>query len=270
MAPTLALSSEDLARFHQDGFLKLPNLSASEEIARMREIYDELFAGNEGTGTDMRFDLSGRASDRPRLPQVLDPGVFRPELRETLAWVNAGRIMEQLLGSVPDWRGDHAILKPAGYGAPTPWHQDEAYWDPAMEHRSLSIWLPLQDVDERSGCMCFIPGSHRLDILPHQPIGNDPKVHGLELVEAPPLSSASAIDEGGVWGGRRALAVPLKAGEATVHGGRTLHYAPPNTSDVPRRAYIMMGGLSGKPLPTPRRYPWQELQKAAGAPANRD
>lgn len=253
MSPTVELTDAQIAQFHEQGYLELPNLSTPEELARMRDIYDDHFAGQEGAETGMRFDLAARESAKPKLPQVLDPGKFRPELRQTLAWANAGRVLSQLLGREPDWRGDHAILKPAGYGVATPWHQDEAYWEPELEHSSLSIWLPLQDVDERSGCMCFVPGSHRFEILPHRPIGNDPKVHGLELDGPDP--------EG-------AVAVPLRAGEATVHGGRTLHFAPPNTSEVPRRAYIMMGGLAGRPLQVPRRFPWQELQKAAGAPAS--
>lgn len=236
-------------RFREQGFLKLPQLSNPNELATLREIYDELFAGGEGE----RFDLSARESDKPKLPQILDPGALRPELRETEAWRNAGEVMRQLLAAEPTWRGDHAILKPANYGAPTPWHQDEAYWDPACEHFTLSVWMPLQDVDEASGCMHFIPGSQRLEVLPHRPIGNDAKVHGLELsVECP--------------GG--AAAVPLKAGEATVHGGRTLHFAPPNKTDSPRRAYIMMGGLPGRKLAAPRRFEWQEKQRAAGAPAS--
>lgn len=253
MQPTVELSAEQVARFHREGFLRLPQLSSPKELERIRIVYDDLFAGTEGSENGMRFDLASRQTERLLLPQILDPGVFRPELRETLAWANAGRVMDQLLGQVPDWRGDHAILKPAGYGAPTPWHQDEAYWDPSLEHRSLSIWLPLQDVGEDEGCLWFIPGSQNLDILRHRPIGGDAGVHGLELDE--PVPGAP-------------VAVPLQAGEATVHGGRTLHYAGPNVSDAPRRAYIMMGGMNGLPMAAPRTFEWQELQKKAGAPAS--
>jgi hypothetical protein len=32
---------------------------------------------------------------------------------------------------------------------------------------------------------------------------------------------------------------PLKAGGCTIHAGRTLHYAGPNLTDEPRRAYIV-------------------------------
>ena len=57
--------------------------------------------------------------------------------------------------------GNHAILKPARIGGATPWHQDEAYWDPRYAHRAVSIWLALQPATLENGCMRFIAGSHR-------------------------------------------------------------------------------------------------------------
>lgn len=45
---------------------------------------------------------------------------------------------------------------------PTPWYQDEAYWLPEIpDRRSNSVWLALDDVTLESGCMWFVPGSHR-------------------------------------------------------------------------------------------------------------
>ena len=77
--------------------------------------------------------------------------------------------------------GNHAINKPGGDGAPTPWHQDEAYWDQRFDHHAISIWIPLQDVAEANGCMVFVPGSHHGEVLPHRLI--HPDSHGLQLVD---------------------------------------------------------------------------------------
>ena len=85
----------------------------------------------------------------------------------------------------------------------------------------------------------------------HQPIGKDPRVHGLELAQE--LSSDEIVG------------VPLKAGEVTVHSQRTLHYAPPNTSDTPRRAWILMGSRPGSKREVPHNYHWQKVQETARA-----
>jgi ectoine hydroxylase-related dioxygenase (phytanoyl-CoA dioxygenase family) len=160
---------------------------------------------------------------------------------------NAKAIAEQLLGGECT-AGEHAILKPPRYGAATPWHQDEAYWNPDLEYSSLSVWMPLQDATVDSGCMQFVPRSHRQGILPHHPIGHDPRVHGLEV---------DSFDADSV------VPCPIPAGGVTIHQCRTLHYAGPNLSDEPRRAYIQVFGLPTKQRAESRDFYWQRIQQTA-------
>lgn len=251
MEPTLNLTDEQVAFFHREGYLSLPALAPAEEIAKIRAIYDDLFARRAGRERGDQFDLAGTDEEgkEASLPQILGPSNYAPELKETQAWANAKYLMERLLGGPLASQGDHAILKPAGHGAPTPWHQDEAYWDPAIEHASLSVWMPLQDTDERMGCLQFVPRSHEGEIFRHRPIGNDPRVHGLELDEEVDLT--------------KAVSCPLPAGGCTVHSQRTLHYAPGNISEEPRRAWILMGSLAGKPREAPLSKPWLQSRQTA-------
>ena len=50
---------------------------------------------------------------------------------------------------------------------------------------------------------------------------------------------------------------PLPPGGATVHSGRTVHYAGPNTTEEPRRALIMAFAREPQPLAEPRSFFWQ-------------
>jgi ectoine hydroxylase-related dioxygenase (phytanoyl-CoA dioxygenase family) len=61
----------------------------------------------------------------------------------------------------------------------------------------------------------------------------------------------------------RAVACPIPAGGATFHHCRTLHFAGPNTTDEPRRAYILVLSASSTPRETPAHRPWQEEEKEA-------
>lgn len=253
--PTVTLSAEQIAFFKENGFLSLPQISTPDEIEMMRQTYDRLFENKAGRDEGNQFDLAGTDEDgkEAALPQILQPSKYAPELWDTQARANALAVVRQLLGDDMEAEGDHAIFKPARHGAPTPWHQDEAYWNPDMEYRSVSVWMPLQDVDEENGCMQFIPGSHELEIAEHQSIGNDPRIHGLEVL-ADVDTSAPAI-------------CPLPAGGATFHPSRTLHYTAPNGSDRPRRAYIMMFAAPPKKradlgLPV-RRFEWNERKRTA-------
>ncbi len=254
MAPTLTLTEDQIAQYDRDGFLVVPDFTNPEECARIKVVYDRLFAQRAGRETGDQFDLAGSDEEgkEAKLPQILSPHKYAPELTETLAWANAGALMRQIYGTDDVGHGDHAILKPARNGAPTPWHQDEAYWDPNRRYRSLSIWLPLQDTSVEMGCMWFVPGSHRSEVVAHRPIGGDIRVHGLEVDPALGYDFGSAV------------ACPLPAGSVTVHDSRTLHYAAGNNTDEPRRAWILSGGASGGPWEgPPRTFPWQALRDTA-------
>jgi ectoine hydroxylase-related dioxygenase (phytanoyl-CoA dioxygenase family) len=257
--PTIRLTNEQKEFYNRSGFLTLPQISSPAEIEMMRVAYDRIFAQQAGRESGAQFDLAGTDEDgkQQALPQILGPEKFAPELWDTLARANALQVCRQLLGDDVEAQGSHAIFKPAQHGATTPWHQDEAYWSPLYEYRSMSVWLPLQDVDESNGCMQFIPGSNRLEVVPHQPINNDPRIHGLELA---PDANIDVSDP---------TICPLPAGGATFHPSRTLHFTAANHSERPRRALIMMFGAP--PIErlelglASRSFPWQDRQNTARA-----
>ena len=248
--PTMTLTPEQIEFFHREGYLALPAITSAEEVNGLREIYDRLFATEAGRAEGDHLDLSGTDEDGQKavLPQILNPSKYAPELAQTQFRVNALAIATQLLGPETRYTGDHAIRKPPFAGVPTPWHQDEAYWEPDMDHNALSVWIPLQAATLENGCMQFVPGTHREEVLPHHPIGHDPRVIGLE-VDDPETHAA------------RAVACPLPAGGATIHHNRSLHFTGLNRSTEPRRAYIMTFGTPAKPRDTPRDFYWLTQQK---------
>jgi len=49
------------------------------------------------------------------------------------------------------------------------WHQDDAYYTEVVNSDTrMSIWVPLQDTDERNGCLWIVPGSHKQGLQPYQ------------------------------------------------------------------------------------------------------
>lgn len=246
----VTLSPDQVAAFERDGFLGLSAISPPEEVATMREIYDRLFAEKAGWRDGNLFDFAGDEADgKVTLPQMLWPSKYAPELHQTQAFANAFAVAKRLLGPKAELVFEHAINKPPLVGPPTPWHQDEAFFNANTDYESLTIWMPLQDATVENGCMRFVPGSQNGPLVPHQSIGNDPKVHGLEAV---------GIDE------NTAVHAPVPTGGATVHGYRTLHAAGPNTSNDFRRAYAMGFGVRGRRKPQPD-FAWNLGKQTARA-----
>lgn len=243
------LTQEQIDQFHRDGFLSLDAITALEEVDSLREIYDNLFSLQTLKNHSDSFDLAGTGEEGAvaTLPQIMNPSKYAPELTETIVRRNAIAIARQLLGDEADFSFDHAIRKPPAIGAVTPWHQDEAYWNPGLAYESLSIWVPLQEATLENGCMQFIPGTHKEGVLPHHSIGRDTRVPGLETDQANP---------------ELAVPCPLPPGGATIHHCRTLHYTGANTSDNFRRAYIMAFGVPPQSRSVPRDFPWLTERKS--------
>lgn len=248
--PTITLTQAQIDFFHRNGYLALDALTSAEEVIHLQATYDRLFATKAGRAEGDHLDLVTTDEDDQEsvLPQILNPSKYAPELAATQLRINATAIAKQLLGADAAYGSDHAIRKAPHSEVETPWHQDEAYWDADKEYNAISIWVPLQEATLQNGCMQFVPGTHQQEVLPHHPIGNDPRVIGLEVDNPEELS-------------RGAVACPLPPGGATIHHSRTLHFTGANLTDEPRRAYIMAFGTPAKQLPVARDFYWQRIQK---------
>ena len=242
------LSSVQIAFFHDNGFLAIPRLTSDEDVALLRASYDRIFARRAGRDLGDHFDLAGTDDEEGKesLPQILHPARYAPEMNDSELLRNTTRVARQLLGPDAECEIAHAIFKPAGFGAETPWHQDAAYWSPDMRYTAISIWVPLQEATEENGCMQFVPLSHTLDVVRHRSINDDPRIHGLELHPS---------EHGRV---REFVSCPLPPGGATFHGPYMLHHTGANRSTTPRRALILNAALPPVKRETPLRFSWME------------
>ncbi|MEM9578164.1 MAG: phytanoyl-CoA dioxygenase family protein [Pseudomonadota bacterium] len=98
------------------------------------------------------------------------------------------------------------------------WHQDLTYWglDDAQE---TTLWFALSPATRESGCMRFVPGSHKQTIVPHIDTFADDNLlsRGQEI--------AVEVDEAD------AVAAELRPGQASMHHGHLFHASGPNVTD---------------------------------------
>jgi ectoine hydroxylase-related dioxygenase (phytanoyl-CoA dioxygenase family) len=250
-AHLVEVSDEQVEFFREHGYVAFDRITTDEELDWLRDVFDELFATDSTTYFDVMRPLG--SSGPPVFPQTLFPEVHHPELRDSTYVANARHIAARLLDEPEDrltnW--GHMLDKPPGRGHQAPWHQDEAYWEPELQYHAVGAWMPLDDTDVDNGCLWFLPGSHLGGVLPHQHLGGDPRVHGLELVEAVDTSDA--------------VPVPMRAGGVSFHHPRTLHFSRPNTTDRPRRAYANEFQTAPERRDRPADRPWVEEGRRAAA-----
>jgi hypothetical protein len=243
-SPHQPLTAEQVDTFFRDGFLVIGTpMIAEPELEWCRKILLRMINGGEGRSQGRNLDLAARdgGEDAP-LPSVLQPSLYATELRRLSYRTTAVAVAQQLLGEQAAFAGDHTIFKPSYIGGKTPWHQDEAFRDPAFDYEEISIWIALTDSTIDNGAMAYIPGSHELGVLPHRLHGN--------------ATAANTIECCAGFDPDRAAVRPIPAGAMIIHHGRTVHGAAGNHSPHPRLAYILQYSTPPTLRREPREFPW--------------
>jgi hypothetical protein len=198
----------------EDGYCVLPGV-LDAAMLRELELLTQRRLASESADHFERFRYHGSM-----LP--LD---FRdePAARRLIAWPGTLRGLAALGFERPRWLSGYVVSKPPR--APSLWwHQDWWAWnDPAtgmVDPPQLFVMFYLRDVDESSGCLRVIPGSHR---RPHPLHAALPPAHSEEInALREGVAHASHPDE---------VAVRARAGDAVVGDVRVLHATYPNDSD---------------------------------------
>ena len=101
------------------------------------------------------------------------------------------------------------------------WHQDSTYWglDP---DEVITAWVAFTDVTAENGYMQVIPGSHRIDQLPHVDTFHRDNLlsRGQEI--------AVEVDKS------RAVGLAMRAGEMSLHHIKLVHGSDANRTDERR------------------------------------
>ncbi|MCM3748706.1 phytanoyl-CoA dioxygenase family protein [Paenibacillus pasadenensis] len=231
------VTEEQINFYRENGFVKLENMLTGEELEQLREYLEEAMQeeGSRSVKTDQKDGTYYRVLNQKVNTWRDHGGMAKFSFHEKFA-----KAALELTGSNEiRFFHDHGLWKMPGDSKPTPWHQDTPYW-PVNEPEKgmLSIWIALDDVDEKNGCMAFVPKSHRIG-----------KLNPIDLVN--PQNIFDALEDGKLEDSKPVI-VPLKAGSCTFHNGLTFHYAHANSTDRPRRALAiiyMPDGItfSGKP-----------------------
>ncbi|MEM1300818.1 MAG: phytanoyl-CoA dioxygenase family protein [Pseudomonadota bacterium] len=135
--------------------------------------------------------------------------------------------VESVLG--PDilmWSCEY-FIKEANSTQIVSWHQDLTYWGMDGSDHEVTAWVALSPATAASGCMKFVPGSHKESLVPHEDTFAEDNLlsRGQEI--------AVEVDE------EDAVPAVLQPGQMSLHHGRLFHASGPNTSDDRRIGLVM-------------------------------
>lgn len=148
------------------------------------------------------------ANDIARTPRLLD-------------------VVEQIIGpNIMLW-GSTFFFKEARSDSFVSWHQDLRYWGLSDPNAMVSAWLALGPVTRENGCMRFVPGSHRGELVAHR------DTYSVDNFLYRGQEADVEIDENQV------AYCELAPGQLSLHHGNTLHASSPNHSDQLRLGFVM-------------------------------
>jgi phytanoyl-CoA hydroxylase len=208
MANAMALTAAQRHAFRDAGWFVLGRVFDDTALAGLQSAYDAVLAhplllGEEGKG---RFEYSPLLHVQS---EALRRVATAPALVEP---------MIELLG--PDVRlyWDQAVSKPPGATSDVPWHQDNGY-TPIEPEEYVTCTVALDPMTRENGCLWIQPGSHRRGPQPHRP--------------------TDYFFQVGYTGDETGAACELAAGDVLVFSSLTMHRTGPNTTQGPRRSWVI-------------------------------
>ncbi|MFM1879311.1 MAG: hypothetical protein RLZZ241_2177 [Bacteroidota bacterium] len=223
------LSEAQLAHFEEFGFLSGVKLLEETQVEQLRTELEALTDPNH-PGHHLFYEFHSNESADPNTVLFHSLGHWRitPGFHDVLWNPRFVVAASQLLGSkaVRFWH-DQLFCKPARHGGVVAWHQDYSYWTRTKPLQHLTCWVGLDNATKDNGCLQYIPGSHKWDLLDK-----------IELAGSMD-SLKDLLNPNQVVQYENRVAAELPAGYATFHHPKMVHGSYENRSDRPRRAFVI-------------------------------
>ena len=205
-----SLSEAAARHYHEQGYVApIPALARAEaaDLRRKLEAYEAgagVLAGPLRHKSHLLFTWLNELIRHPRILDAVED-IIGPDI---LCWGSSFFIKEQ---------------RNPGYVS---WHQDSTYW--GLEPPDIiTAWVAFTDSTAANGAMRVIPGTHKLDQVPHR----DTFAAGNLLSRGQEVMVD--VDE------RKAAMLELAAGEMSLHHVRLIHGSDPNPSDDRRIGFAI-------------------------------
>jgi ectoine hydroxylase-related dioxygenase (phytanoyl-CoA dioxygenase family) len=222
------LSDAQVAHFHERGYVAGVRVLTEQQVEGLRSELEALF-DPEHPGAQLWYEFHSNESKDPARVLFHALGAWRiaPGFHDVL-WNPACTVpASQLLGGAVRFWHDQLFCKPARHGGVVSWHQDYSYWTRTQPMAHLTCWIGLDDTDESNGCMWYVPGSHRWDLLPITGLAGDMDAIRQVLTDEQWAALLNPVP------------IELKRGEASFHHPLMVHGSRENRTDRQRRATVI-------------------------------
>ncbi len=223
------LPEDKIQFFHEHGYLSHVKILETEQVDRLRLELEQLRDPNHPKH-DLFYEFHSNESTDPNTVLFHSLGHWRiSEGFHDVLW-NPRFVVaaSQLLGNkaVRFWH-DQLFCKPAKHGGVVAWHQDYSYWTRTTPMQHLTCWVGLDDATVENGCLHYIPGSHRWELLDRIDLAGDME------------SLKDHLTEGQKAQYDQKVAIEMPKGYGTFHHPLMVHGSYENYAEQSRRAFVL-------------------------------
>ena len=221
------LTEEEVHFFHANGYLAGNRLLDDKQLAALRDELAQVIDPDH-PAHELFYEFRSNESTDPATVLFHALGAWRisPAFHDLL-WHPAYLVpASQLLGGAVRFWHDQLFVKPPHYGGVVAWHQDYSYWTRTQPMAHLSCWIGLDDSTRENGCVHYVPGSHRWNLLPITGLANDMNA----------IQSLLTDEQKNEF---KPVAVELKAGECSFHHPLMVHGSYENRSNQSRSGAVI-------------------------------
>ena len=235
----------EIEKYNNSGFLVVNNVIVQEDVKTLKKICDIVIENKEKFAVrDWAWaKKDGKLDERKfKIIQTTISDKFE-EIGQMSFRKWSIHFASELLGEPVKFWYDQFLAKSPGFNAPTPWHQDEAYWGPTLNNQGITCWMPFQDVNTNNGCMHFIKNGHKKGILKHT---NPEQMQSDQLI--------CDIEDSVI------ISCPIQVGSITFHHSKMPHMTTANKTDKMRYALSQHFHTESAKIDTKQQYNWKVIR----------
>lgn len=221
------LTEKQIADFERDGYIAGIQILDEKQIEILCSELDGLMQ-REHPANSLFYEYNSNESQDPATALFHALGAWRaePGFHDILWHPAVVMPMAQLLrGPIRLWH-DQLFCKPAKHGGVVAWHQDYSYWTRTLPMAHLTCWIGLDDSTRENGCLYYVPGSHRWNLLPRTGLTGNME----EIMTVLSEEQKEAF---------RPVPIELRRGQCSFHHPLMVHGSYANYSERPRRATLV-------------------------------
>lgn len=219
-------TQDQVQSWEEKGYFTVPRVATADQAAEMRGVIKNVLYTPEPENVRTDADPMDPMGDTPEARAQRFRKFNRWCHTAPLVWhtVHAGAMAplgRYYLGDDILLKFSSVFVKPAKTGAATPWHQDNGLWRDG-ETEPFNFWMALDPAKRENGCLQFIPGSHKTEIVEHVLYADS--IHGeLPRERVAALKAERGVDH-----------IELAPGDVVCWHSSMWHYSPVNESPQSR------------------------------------